>query len=78
MKRIGAEVRPDNYYILVESEPVRQANPNLPQGRIGYPALAGVLVQTGFSQGGIVTLALALYHDDVVGAALPMSSWLPC
>ncbi|RLB52388.1 MAG: hypothetical protein DRJ42_15035 [Deltaproteobacteria bacterium] len=37
----------------------------------------GRSIVTGFSQGGIVTLALALYHDDVVGAALPMSSWLP-
>ena len=31
----------------------------------------------GFSQGGILTLALALHHSDVVSAAFPLSGWLP-
>ncbi|MEM7608542.1 MAG: dienelactone hydrolase family protein [Myxococcota bacterium] len=34
-------------------------------------------IVTGFSQGGIMTIALALHHDDVVGEALPMACWLP-
>lgn len=34
-------------------------------------------IVTGFSQGGLVTYALALYHDDVVGHAFPLSTWLP-
>lgn len=37
----------------------------------------GKPIVTGFSQGGIMTLALALFHDDVVGEALPMACWLP-
>ena len=39
--------------------------------------IEGKPVVTGFSQGGLVTLGLALYHDDVVGTALPLSAWLP-
>ncbi|MAT29490.1 MAG: hypothetical protein CMN29_31910 [Sandaracinus sp.] len=34
-------------------------------------------IVTGFSQGGLLTLSLALHHDDVVGAALPLAAWLP-
>lgn len=34
-------------------------------------------IVTGFSQGGLVTYALALHHDDVVGHAFPLSTWLP-
>jgi len=37
----------------------------------------GKAIVTGFSQGGLLTMALALYHDDVVGEALPLSAWLP-
>ncbi len=38
---------------------------------IGKPIVAG------FSQGGMLTYALALHHDDVVGHAFPLSTWLP-
>jgi phospholipase/carboxylesterase len=41
-----------------------------------YPT-AGRAIVTGFSQGGLVTLALAIHHDDVVGHALPIAGWLP-
>lgn len=41
-----------------------------------YPT-AGRAIVTGFSQGGLVTLALAIHHDDVVGYALPIAGWLP-
>ncbi len=41
------------------------------RGVVGRP------IVTGFSQGGIMTMALALYHDDVVGTAFPISGWLP-
>jgi phospholipase/carboxylesterase len=34
-------------------------------------------IVTGFSQGGLLTYALALHHDDVVGHAFPLSTWLP-
>lgn len=34
-------------------------------------------IVTGFSQGALLTLTLALHHDDVVGAAFPLASWLP-
>lgn len=34
-------------------------------------------IVSGFSQGGLLTYALALHHDDVVGAAFPLSTWLP-
>ena len=39
--------------------------------------IQGRPVVAGFSQGGIMTITLALYHDDVVGEALPMACWLP-
>lgn len=38
---------------------------------VGRPLVAG------FSQGGILTLALAVQHSDVVQAAFPLSGWLP-
>jgi phospholipase/carboxylesterase len=41
-----------------------------------YP-VEGRAIVTGFSQGGLIALTLALYHDDVVGTALPLASWLP-
>jgi phospholipase/carboxylesterase len=37
----------------------------------------GRVIVSGFSQGGLLTLALALFHDDVVGEAFPLASWLP-
>ncbi len=37
----------------------------------------GRLIVSGFSQGGLLALTLALYHDDLVGNAFPLSSWLP-
>ncbi|MFT5358215.1 MAG: putative esterase [Polyangiales bacterium] len=39
--------------------------------------IRGRAVVAGFSQGGIMTITLALHHDDVVGEALPMACWLP-
>lgn len=39
--------------------------------------MQGRAVVAGFSQGGIMTITLALHHDDVVGEALPMACWLP-
>jgi phospholipase/carboxylesterase len=40
-------------------------------------ATAGKPIVSGFSQGGLVTIALAIHHDDVVGHALPIAGWLP-
>ncbi len=40
------------------------------------PTMGRVIV-SGFSQGGLLTLTLALFHDDVVGEAFPLASWLP-
>lgn len=40
------------------------------------PTVGRALV-TGFSQGGILTFALATHHSDVVQAAFPLSAWLP-
>lgn len=37
----------------------------------------GRLIVSGFSQGGLLTLAMALHHDDLVGYAFPLASWLP-
>jgi phospholipase/carboxylesterase len=37
----------------------------------------GRLIVSGFSQGGLLTLALAIHHDDLVGHAFPLASWLP-
>lgn len=37
----------------------------------------GLPILTGFSQGGLLTLTLAIHHDDVVGAAFPLAGWLP-
>jgi phospholipase/carboxylesterase len=34
-------------------------------------------IVTGFSQGGLLAYVLALHHDDVVGHAFPLSTWLP-
>ncbi|MEM9190846.1 MAG: hypothetical protein AAGF12_16800 [Myxococcota bacterium] len=40
------------------------------------PTLGRPIV-TGFSQGGLLTLTLALHHDDIVGHAFPIAAWLP-
>jgi phospholipase/carboxylesterase len=37
----------------------------------------GRTIVTGFSQGSLLTITLALYHDDLFGAAFPLASWLP-
>lgn len=37
----------------------------------------GKPIVSGFSQGGLLTYSLALHHDDVVGYAFPLSTWLP-
>lgn len=37
----------------------------------------GKPIVTGFSQGGMIAYALALHHDDVVGYAFALSTWLP-
>ncbi len=37
----------------------------------------GRLIVSGFSQGGLLTLTMAMHHDDLVGHAFPLSSWLP-
>jgi phospholipase/carboxylesterase len=34
-------------------------------------------IVAGFSEGGMVTFALAVHHSDVVGAAFPSAGWLP-
>lgn len=41
-----------------------------------YPD-AGPPIVTGFSQGGMITLALAVRHPEQVAAAVPMAGWLP-
>jgi phospholipase/carboxylesterase len=40
-------------------------------------ATMGRVIVSGFSQGGLLTLTLALFHDDVVGEAFPLACWLP-
>jgi phospholipase/carboxylesterase len=37
----------------------------------------GKPIVTGFSQGGMLSFALAVLHPDVVGVALPVGGWLP-
>lgn len=41
-----------------------------------YPC-SGRPVVTGFSQGGLLTFALALHHAELFSAALPLAGWLP-
>jgi phospholipase/carboxylesterase len=40
-------------------------------------ATVGRTIVSGFSQGSLLTITLALYHDDLFGAAFPLASWLP-
>jgi len=37
----------------------------------------GRVIVSGFSQGGLLTLTLALYHDDLFAEAFPLACWLP-
>ena len=37
----------------------------------------GRVIVTGFSQGGLLTITLALYHDDLFAEAFPLACWLP-
>ena len=37
----------------------------------------GRVIVSGFSQGGLLTMTMALYHDDLVAEAFPLSCWLP-
>ena len=37
----------------------------------------GKPIVTGFSQGGMLTFALAIHHPEVVGYAVPVGGWLP-
>ena len=38
---------------------------------------AGRPVVTGFSQGGMLSFALAVYHPELIAAAVPVGGWLP-
>lgn len=40
-------------------------------------ATLGPTVVTGFSQGGMLAITLAVLHPDVVGVAFPLAGWLP-
>lgn len=37
----------------------------------------GTPIVTGFSQGGMLTFALAIHHPELAGAAVPVGGWLP-
>lgn len=37
----------------------------------------GKPILTGFSQGGMLTFAIAIDHPDTIGAAFPLGGWLP-
>lgn len=37
----------------------------------------GKPIVTGFSQGGMLTFALAMHHPEIVGTAIPVGGWLP-
>ena len=52
--------------MLVESEPVRQANPNFPQGRLGYTALAGRFDELFINV--LLTVLTDLHVYDALGA----------
>jgi len=47
------------------------------QGLLDERSTEGRAIVTGFSQGGLLTMTLAVHHDDVVGHAIPLASWLP-
>ncbi len=48
----------------------------LPVLRAARPTRGSIIV-TGFSQGGHVTLALAVIRPDLVGIAMPLAAWIP-
>ncbi len=50
---------------------------NLVRALVADRPTIGRPIVTGFSQGAMLVLALALYHDDIVGTALPIAGWLP-
>jgi phospholipase/carboxylesterase len=37
----------------------------------------GTPIVTGFSQGGMLTFAIAVHHPELAGAAVPVGGWLP-
>jgi phospholipase/carboxylesterase len=37
----------------------------------------GAPIFTGFSQGGMITFAIAVHHPEITGAAVPVGGWLP-
>lgn len=47
------------------------------QGLLDERRTEGRAIVTGFSQGGLLTMTLGVHHDDVVGHAIPLASWLP-
>ncbi len=44
--------------------------------RIARGGTTGLPIVTGFSQGGMLSFALALRHPEVTGAAFPVAGWL--
>ncbi len=48
----------------------------LPELTKRYATIGKPLV-TGFSQGGMLSLALAVQHPDQIGGAFPLAGWLP-
>lgn len=48
----------------------------LPVLRAARPTRGSIIV-TGFSQGGHVTLALAVQRPDLIGFAMPLAAWIP-
>jgi phospholipase/carboxylesterase len=44
---------------------------------VGRRPTAGSPIVTGFSQGGMLSFALAVHHPDMVGSAVPIGGWLP-
>jgi phospholipase/carboxylesterase len=40
-------------------------------------ACRGPTIVSGFSQGGMLAVTLAVHHPDVVGVAFPLAGWLP-
>lgn len=79
-KRDGFSYYPPNYYALDPAEQLRIARET--EGRIAVfvadmAKLHGVKpVVTGISQGGDLSLLLALYHPDLIAAALPFAAVL--
>jgi len=50
---------------------------NLIEALVARHPTLGTPIVAGFSQGGMLTFALAVHHPDVVGAAFPVAGWLP-